>query len=47
MTAMNNRGDREMIRDFTELTTDIKSCVINPGLYFMENEASTSLKLTI
>ena len=38
-TEMNNRSDKEIIRAFTELTTDLKSRKINPGLHLMENES--------
>ena len=46
-TAINNRSNKEMIRYFSELTTDLKSCKINPGLHFMDNEAPTALKMTM
>ena len=46
-TETNNRSDKEMIRAFTELTTDFKSRGINPGLHFMDNEASTDLKMAM
>ena len=46
-TAMKNRSDKEMIRAFTSLTEDLKSLGINPGFHFMDNEASTTLKLTM
>ena len=38
ITAMKNRSDKEMIRDFTELNTDLKSCGINPVLHFMDKK---------
>ena len=41
---MKNRSDKEMIQDFTGLTTDFKSRGINPGFHVMYNEASTALK---
>ena len=44
---MKNRSDKEMIRTFTEFTTDFKSCGINPGLYFMDNKALTVFKMAI
>ena len=44
-TAMNNINDREMIRDFTSLTEDLKSRGIHPSFHFMDNEASTALNL--
>ena len=47
MTAMKNKSDKEMIRYFTELTTDLKVCGINTGLHFMDNEASTALKMVM
>ena len=46
-TEINNIIDKEMIRSFTSLTEDFKSCVIHPGFHFIENEASTALKMTI
>ena len=36
-----------MIQAFTELTKNFKSCIINPLLHFMENEASTAFKMTM
>ena len=42
---MKNRSDKEMIRAFTELTEDVKICVTNLGLHFVDNEASTALKM--
>ena len=36
-----------MVQVFTEITEDLKSCGINPGFRFMDNEASTSLKMTM
>ena len=44
-TATNNISDKEMIWDFIEFTTDFKSCRINPGIHFMDNEASTDFKM--
>ena len=44
---MNNRRYKEIILDFIELTTDLKTRRINPGFHFMENEESTDLKMTI
>ena len=44
---MNNGSDKEIIRDFTEFITDLKIRVINPGLYIMDNEASTDLKIAM
>ena len=44
---MKNIGDKEMIRAFTALTEDLKSHGINPGFYFVENETSTDLKMTM
>ena len=46
-TAMKNRSDREMIRAFTSFTTDLRSRGINPRLHFMDNEASTELKMAM
>ena len=46
-TAINNICDKEMIRDLTELATDLKICGINPGFHFMGSEASTALKTEI
>ena len=46
-TATNNRTDEEIIRAFTELTEYFKSRVISPSFRFMDNEASTALKMTI
>ena len=46
-TATKNRIDKEMIRYFTSLIEDLKIGVINPWFHFMDNEASTILKLTI
>ena len=40
-TPTNNRSDQDIIRDFTELTTDFKICGINPGLHTMDTKAST------
>ena len=36
-----------MIRTFTELTTDLKTSGINPGIYFMDKEAFTALNMAI
>ena len=44
---MRNRSEKEMIRDFTSLTKDLKRQGINPGFYFMDNESSTALNLTM
>ena len=46
-TAMNNRIDKEVIRAFTELSTDLKIHGINPGFNLMENKASTALKMAM
>ena len=35
-----------MIRAVTELTTELKTCVIDLGFYVMVNEAPTALKMT-
>ena len=42
---MNNSSDKEIIRAFTEFTEYFKSCGIKPGFHFMDNEASTALKI--
>ena len=44
---MKNISDNEMIRDFTSLTEDLKIRGIHPGFHFMDNEASTALKMTM
>ena len=36
-----------MIRVFTDLTEDLKRHRINPGFHFMDNGASTALKMTM
>ena len=46
-TSMKNRSDKEMIRSFTELTEDFKRRGINPSFHIMDNEAYTSLKMTM
>ena len=46
-TSMNNRSDKDIIRAYTSLTKVLKIRGINPGLHFMDNEASTALKLTM
>ena len=46
-TSMKNRSDKEMIRAFTKLTEDSRRRGINPGFYFMFNEASTALNMTM
>ena len=46
-TAMNNISDKEMIWAFTELTKELKSCRINQGFHFMDNEAYTALTITM
>ena len=46
-TEMKNRSDKETIRPFTPLTEYFKIRGINPGFHFMNNEASTALKMTI
>ena len=46
-TSMKNRSDKEIILDFTSLTEYLKSGGIHPGFHFIENEASTALKLTM
>ena len=44
---MNNKSEKEMIRSFTSLTEDLKIRGIHPGFHFMDNEASTAIKLTM
>ena len=44
---MKNISDKEMIRSFTYLTEDLKRRGINPGFYFMDNEASAALNMTM
>ena len=44
---MNNICDKEMIRVFRYLTEYLKIQRIHPGFHFMDNEASTALKLTM
>ena len=46
-TSIKNRSNKEMIQTFTEITEDLRSHEINPGLHFMYNEASTALKITM
>ena len=46
-TEMNNKSDKEIIRAFTELTTDLKSRKINPGLHLMENESQIYFFMTM
>ena len=46
-TPMKNRSDKDMIRAFTELTTELKSRGINPGFHTVNNEAPTVLKNTL
>ena len=43
--AIKTRCDKEMIQAFTELTTDLKIHGIKPGFHFMDNKASTLLKM--
>ena len=45
--AMNNRSYKDMIRPSAYLNEDLKIRGIHPGFHFMENKASTSLKLTM
>ena len=45
--ATKNRSDKNMIRYLTSLNEDLKSRGINPGLHFMDNEASTDLNITM
>ena len=47
MIATKNRSDKEMIQDFTEFSTYLKSRRLNLGSHFMENEASTALKIAM
>ena len=46
-TSMNNRSYKEMIRAFTSLSGYFKGHRINPGFYFMKNEAYTFFKVKI
>ena len=46
-TAMKNKSDMEMIQYYTEFTTDLKIRKINLGFHFMDNEASTALKMAM
>ena len=46
-TAMKKRGEKETIRYFTELTTYLKIRRINPVLHFMDNKASSALKMAM
>ena len=46
-TATKNRSYKEMMRSFKSLTKDLKIRGIHPGFHFMDNEASTALKLTM
>ena len=46
-TLMKNISDKEMVQAFTYLTEDLKNCGINSGFHFMDNEASTALKITM
>ena len=46
-TATKNISDKEMIRSFASLTEELKIRGINPGFHFMDNEASTALKMTM
>ena len=40
-----NRSDKDMIRDFSEYTIDLKIEGINPGFHFIYNKATTALKM--
>ena len=44
---MKNRSDKDMIRDFTSLTEDLKILGMHPGFHFIDNEASINLKMTM
>ena len=46
-TSINNRSDKEMIRDYKQLTGNLKSLGINPGFHFIDNKASTALNMTM
>ena len=41
-TPINNRSDKEIIRDFKELTMDFKNRGIIPGSHIMINEVSSA-----
>ena len=45
--VMKNRSDKEMIRVFTELITDLKSRGISPEFHFTDNEGPTALRMEI
>ena len=45
--AMQNISYKEMVRSFTELNEFLKNLRINPGFHFMNNEASTDLKMAM
>ena len=44
---MNNTRKKKIIQAFTDLTEGFKIRGINPGFHFMDNEASTALKMTM
>ena len=46
-TATKNIIDKDMIRDFTSLTEDLKFFGINPGFHFIDNGASTTLNMAM
>ena len=41
---MNNSSHKEIIRAFTELTTELKNHEFNPKVHIVNNEAYTALK---
>ena len=46
-TETKNINEKVTIRAFTSLTEDLRSQGTNPCFHFMDNEASTTLKLTM
>ena len=46
-TYMKNISDKELIQAFTDLTEYFICRGINQGFHFMDNEASTALKMTM
>ena len=46
-TVTKNIIDKDIIRFFTSLTEDLKIQGIKPGFHFMDNKASTALKMNI
>ena len=46
-TPIKNKSDKDMVRAFTRLTTNLKIREFNPGFYIMYNEASPSFKNSV